>query len=538
MWKISELKKDAKGALKRNYWCIIIVCVLISIIMGNFINPVSRFQQILEESKNETVIEDTILVENNDVVESGRQDITSNTEIVDSFLGGVGMEADKAKKWTNGVLSMFANNSQGAGSVLYGIMNTINQMVFNDRIGSSIIIALGVLIALAILIFIKNVIRVGYCRFFLETRVYNKTHSNRVLFPWHIKRGAKIAWIMFVKNIYMLFWMFTIIGGVIKHYSYKMVPYIIAENPNMKANEAISLSRKMMNGHKWRTFLMDLSFIPWNILNGITCCVLDIFFLNAYKRLTYAELYTSLKKIAKVNNIPNADKLCDEMLDVEVQDAQYPTEKYIIPIVKGRQWAHADYDRKYTLTSLILIFFTFSFVGWVWEVSLHLFKEGVFINRGVSYGPWLPIYGTGGVLVLVLLKKLRKNPALTFLATMVVCGIVEYFTSLFLEVTKGLKWWDYSGYFMNLNGRICLEGLLVFALGGCAAIYLIAPALDNLFKKIPKNVKITICSVLLAVFFADQIYAHFYPNTGKGITDYDTSMIHYKIKTAMNSIKG
>lgn len=123
-------------------------------------------------------------------------------------------------------------------------------------------------------------------------------------------------------------------------------------------------------------------------------------------------------------------------------------------------------------------------------------------------------------MVLVLLKKLRNRPALMFAATMVLCGVVEYATSWYLEFSKGMKWWDYSGYFLNLNGRICLEGLLVFALGGCAAVYLIAPALDGLFQKIPQRKKRTICAVLLALFCADQVYSHFNPNSGKGITDY------------------
>ncbi len=528
MWKRSELKKAARGALKRNYWSIVILCTLVAIIMGNFANPVSNLESALSRTVNqgESITENTddnsSESQENTLAANAKTEELSNTDIVDAFLGGVGMENEKAKRWTNGVLSAFADNYEGAGSVLYGIMNTINQSVFNDRVNAGIVIAIGTLIQLLILLLFKNVIQVAYARYMLETRCYNDTHITKLFFPWRIKRGGKTAWIMFVKRLYLTLWQLTIIGGIIKRYSYRMTPFIAAENPDIKAREAIKLSAEMMNGSKWDTFKLDVSFVLWRVLSLITLGLLDIFYLKPYKMLTDAELYMTLRK-----NI-NSEKLCDKMLDVEIQDGEYPIDKYIIPTVESRKWLHADYNRKYSISSLILIFFTFSFIGWIWEVSLHLFKDGQFVNRGVSYGPWLPIYGVGGVLALVALKKIRNKPVLTFLATMVLCGIVEYFTSFYLEMTKGLKWWDYSGYFLNLNGRICLEGLFTFALGGCAAIYLIAPALDDLFKKIPKRTKLIICASLTSLFLADQVYSHFRPNTGKGITDYKTSFFIYK----------
>ncbi|MDQ9827112.1 putative ABC transporter permease, partial [Acinetobacter sp. 163] len=73
-----------------------------------------------------------------------------------------------------------------------------------------------------------------------------------------------------------------------------------------------------------------------------------------------------------------------------------------------------DYNRDYSVYSLILLFFTFSFMGWVWEVLLHVYEDGMFVNRGVMHGPWLPIYGCGGVLVIVLLRKFADRTALTF----------------------------------------------------------------------------------------------------------------------------
>ncbi len=513
MWSRKELKKNSKGALKRNYWGIVITCLLIAVIMGSVINPITMLEGVINPQSASS--------DNVAVADTANADAKSNTEIVNEFFGGIGITDNSAKRWTNGALAVVANNSEGAKSVIYGIINTINQIAFKDRLSPKIIIGIGVLVSLFILIFLKNVLRVGFCRYLLEVRVYSRTKINRLMFPWHVKRSFKIVKIIFVKMIYLLLWDFTVIGGIIKRYSYRMVPFIAAENPDMSAAEVIKLSRQMMNGNKWRAFVLDWSFIPWELLNMLTFNLLKILFISPYTELTDAELYMALRQKAKADGIKNSDMLCDMLLEAEPSKCEYPVEEYLIPPAAPKHWAHADYNRNYGIVSLILIFFAFSMIGWIWEVSLHLFKDGVFVNRGVLLGPWLPIYGTGGVMVLVLLKKIRSKPALTFIVSMVLCGAVEYFTSWYLEKTHGMKWWDYSGYFLNLNGRICLEGLLVFAFGCCAAIYLIAPALDDLFNRIPKNIRTAIAGVLVAAFLCDQTYSHFIPNSGKGITDYN-----------------
>lgn len=160
----------------------------------------------------------------------------------------------------------------------------------------------------------------------------------------------------------------------------------------------------------------------------------------------------------------------------------------------------------------------------MWEVTLALITEGMFVNRGTLHGPWLPIYGTGGIIILLLLKKLRPHPALLFVGTVVLCGCLEYFSSWYLELTHdGQRWWDYTGYFLNLNGRICAEGLLAFGLGGLATVYLLAPALDNLLARAHRRIMAVVAIVLLVAYVGDNIYSSIVPNTGAGITDYKGS---------------
>ena len=177
-----------------------------------------------------------------------------------------------------------------------------------------------------------------------------------------------------------------------------------------------------------------------------------------------------------------------------------------------------DYHKKYSLYNLILLFFIFSMVGWLWEVILHIFSDGMFVNRGVLLGPWLPIYGSGGILIILITKRWLDRPFVTFGVIVVTCAVIEYATSWYLETFKGAKWWDYSDLPLNLHGRICLEGLLIFGIGGCIFLYLAAPKLDALLNRIPKTIKTVVCLILIAIFVVDFIHSIDHPNMGQGIT--------------------
>ncbi len=116
-----------------------------------------------------------------------------------------------------------------------------------------------------------------------------------------------------------------------------------------------------------------------------------------------------------------------------------------------------------------------------------------------------------------------------FFASVVLCGFVEYFTSLYLEISCGRRWWNYNGYFLNLNGRICAEGLLVFGLGGVAIVYIIAPLLDNFFRKIKLRVVGAVCAALIVAFIVDMVYSKKNPNTGKGISTFNDNTPEYML---------
>lgn len=166
----------------------------------------------------------------------------------------------------------------------------------------------------------------------------------------------------------------------------------------------------------------------------------------------------------------------------------------------------------------VLLFFITAFTGWLWEVLLFLFTEHAFINRGVYEGPYLPIYGVGGLLLCILFSHIRKKPLLVFVFSMTVCTVLEYLTSFFLERKWGIRWWDYSGHFLNLSGRVCLLGAVVFGLGGTILVCLFLPIYEKLYERISPKWRIITALFLLLVFIADGARCAMHPNTGSGIS--------------------
>ncbi len=172
-----------------------------------------------------------------------------------------------------------------------------------------------------------------------------------------------------------------------------------------------------------------------------------------------------------------------------------------------------------TLDFYLLFFFLLSFLGWIWEVLLCLFSEHQFVNRGILFGPWLPIYGFGGIFLILLLKKLSGRPFLVFLISLLLCSVLEYLTGFLLETLWNVKWWDYSEHTWNLHGRICLLCSIGFGIGGLMLFYVIFPLYRKLYDRIPQKTALIVSLILLLFLAADAAYAAEIPNMGKGISE-------------------
>ena len=166
----------------------------------------------------------------------------------------------------------------------------------------------------------------------------------------------------------------------------------------------------------------------------------------------------------------------------------------------------------------VWLFFLLSVFGWIWEGFIYLFKDDIYVNRGFLIGPWLPIYGSGGIMLELLFHRWRDRPLMTFVSSMALCTLLEYMAGWYLELTWGVKWWDYSGMPWNLHGRICVLSSLLFGLGGMLLVWVISPLFYSVYRKIPAKTRIFLGLTAIALFAADAAYSAIIPNAGVGIT--------------------
>lgn len=502
MWRNKELKREARLILRRRYWYSVIVCLIMAFFVGVYTHPFSG------GPKPNLTAQETLAT----VVD------TSNSQILHRFfqeIFNLSPPVIEPVQGPRGLLAPIFNNITKSGSFLFWILNSVNQFVFGERIFSGILLLIGSALSFLFWLLVGNLLRVGENRFFLEARVYENTQIHRIFFLYRERKIRNPAWIMLQRAVRILLWSLTLVGGVIKTYEYRMVPYLVAENPDIPAKQAFLLSRNMMRGQKWRVFLLDCSFLHWYILSALTFGIFGFFYLNPYTALTNANLYVALRETALSGGTalaadPHLMAKPDRFPE-EWDRGQYPVGPlYLLP--SGKKWLSMNYDRSYTPLTVAMLFFSYCCIGWTWEVLYTLFGAGVLINPGVLHGPWLPIYGTGGILSLLLLKRCNRKPVLVFGLSVLLCGVIEYVTGWYLDVIVGIKWWDYTGYLLNINTYVCLEALLVFGLGGFASVYFLAPLLGSLIDRIPKKVRVALVAVLAAVFLADVLYSAHSPN--------------------------
>ena len=152
-----------------------------------------------------------------------------------------------------------------------------------------------------------------------------------------------------------------------------------------------------------------------------------------------------------------------------------------------------------------LLFMVYSILGWTIEVLGKLITKGKFINRGFLIGPYCPIYGTGALLMTLLLNKYVNDKMVLFILAIVICSILEYVTSYVMEKLFHIRWWDYSNYKFNINGRICLETMIPFGILSVLALCYINPLLFERFSKLPPHLITFSTTVLGILYIIDNI---------------------------------
>lgn len=155
---------------------------------------------------------------------------------------------------------------------------------------------------------------------------------------------------------------------------------------------------------------------------------------------------------------------------------------------------------------IVILFFVYSFIGYIIEVGSIFFEQKkLCLSRGFYIGPYLPIFGFGALFILYPLSRYQNDILELYVFSVVLCGILEYFTSYIMEKQYGLRWWDYSEKKYNINGRICLENLLMFGIVAVILVTFFNPLLVNMINSLPRNVILIFGIVLIIIFAIDYI---------------------------------
>lgn len=145
-------------------------------------------------------------------------------------------------------------------------------------------------------IFLINPLRIGQMHFFLSSRI---KCSDIDAFGFAFQKGhyGNVCKVMFFTRLSVFLHTFLfVIPGIYKAYQYRMIPYLLAENPKMDYHRAVYLSASMMKGEKWKSFVLDLSFLGWKLLSLFTCTILAIVYVTPYRNHTNAGLYIMLRE--------------------------------------------------------------------------------------------------------------------------------------------------------------------------------------------------------------------------------------------------
>lgn len=161
----------------------------------------------------------------------------------------------------------------------------------------------------------------------------------------------------------------------------------------------------------------------------------------------------------------------------------------------------------YSFYQWLLFFFIYCFVGWIWECSYVSIRTRKLTNRGFMRGPFLPIYGSGAIVMLIVGLPLRSQPVLMFFAGLVCASTLEFFTGEAMERLFKVKYWDYSECFLNIRGHICFKASMAWGVFTLLMNYFVHKPIEKAVLEIPANILQLVVTILLIYFVADYTLA-------------------------------
>ena len=278
-WKRKEIKEKGKNTFKANFWKCVATALILAIVGGGtagaFGGGGNAFSHRDEDGNAHTI--NVVDADWNFEFDTDMVLDTGNDDQAEA-------EADVAE----------AQDEIEAAREELETMEIPTEAMIAFAVVMAVASIFIMAIALAVDAFIANPLELGCKRFFRRNLDEPAAMSNIAFaFDSNYKNICKT---MFLRDIYIVLWsLLFVIPGIIKSYEYKMIPYLLSENPEMTTEQAFAESKKLMTGNKWKAFVLDLSFILWDIASAATCGLLGLFWVAPYKASTQAALYEAIK---------------------------------------------------------------------------------------------------------------------------------------------------------------------------------------------------------------------------------------------------
>ncbi len=267
MWNRKEIKSKGKKNFKKNYLACIIVCFLLAFLGCEY----SGSTTIIHGYNSEATVPENVI---------NQAERLTNMAIFDTDTNAITIAAEVATSTI---------------SYTFKLIGSVKDFILSNYT-ASLILALAFLVQIAYVFLICNPLIVGSRKFFIENHPKKKAKIGLMLEPFKTKGYLNVVITMFLQTLYLFLWIFTIVGFPIKLYEYRMIPFLLAQHPELSRKEIFKLSKQMMYGHKWEMFKFDLSYIGWYLLDALTLGLTGIFYSNPYKAASTAEIYLKLKE--------------------------------------------------------------------------------------------------------------------------------------------------------------------------------------------------------------------------------------------------
>jgi len=401
---------------------------------------------------------------------------------------------------------------------------TLNSVYYTQNLGE-VIAALIITAVASILIRFLILVwaNLGLYRYTMECRHDRNVPLRRLISPFRSEFRKNEFKVMLRRELTLILWLFTIFGWFYKYYQYSMIPYLLAEDPGISWSEAKRLSISMTDGYKIKMFKTHLSVFYLYILYFIP--IAGLILSLPVTAMLDAEMYFTLRKRTDIDRSHFIEPLFDEdayvdrpNLESNPKLSSSETDSYVLKNLKFSLPLNKGRFTDYSLINFIYMFFVFGIGGWLWECGLYVIRDNMIVNRGTMYGPWIPIYGFGGVFIVFLLDRYKSSKIRVFFLGIGICAVLEYFVSFMLEFAFNSSYWNYDEDFLNLNGRICFSGLTAFGIGGLASVYFLAPAIASFTGKMKPRTQKMVAGGLCCLFMADLIFCIIFGfNSGEGI---------------------